>query len=178
MKDDHEDYFLDGEDDAPATQQPQAVSNRTISFQESDAPKTAGQPEVAKPAKRRHRGRRFLAWFITICVAVLGVTFYIRYFNPYTVDARSTGYISSIEKRGIVFKTYEGEMISQSALADTSRVYVRDFTFSIPSDSLAARMQSYQAAGRKVTVIYQRYFGVLPWRGASKCVATGVIPAE
>lgn len=175
MTDDHEDYFLDGEPDespastptpAPAPPTPEANSTRVIDFSGSSA---------APAPKRRHRGRKVLAWVIFICIIVLAAGFYIRYFNPYVAEARASGYITNVEKRGIIFKTFEAEMISESALADTTRIYTRDFTFSIPSDSLARILQPLQGTGRKVTVVYERYYGMLPWRGGSPCVLTGIV---
>ena len=172
MRDDHEDYFLDGEpDESPATvptpnqRSDRNVDNRVIDFD---------TPAPSAP-KRRHRGRKVLAWIVFICLIVLGAWFYIRYFNPYDTEARASGYITNVEKRGIIFKTFEAEMISERALADTTRVYTRDFTFSVRSDSLARILQPLQGTGRKVTVVYERYYGMLPWRGGSPCVVTGVI---
>lgn len=127
------------------------------------------------PARsRRRRRRRRLAWFFIIVFAVLAVAFYIRYFVPYTSDTLTTGYITLVEKRGIFFKTFEGEMISESVLADTSKVYSRDFYFSIPNDSLGRLVQSYQGTGKRVTVTTQKYFGTVPWRGSQKSVITNI----
>ena len=86
------------------------------------------------------------------------------------------GYVVSVERRGIIFKTFEGEMVSHSALEDSTRVYAREINFSIPSDSLARVLQSYQGTGRPVTVTLERYYGTLPWRGASPTVAVAVEP--
>ena len=169
MTDDHEDYFLDGEPDESSVSTPAAAPTPAV------VPDTTDTTPVPAVPKRRHRGRKALAWVIFICVVVLAAWFYIRYFNPYVTEARASGYITNVEKRGIIFKTFEAEMISESALADTTRVYTRDFTFSVRSDSLARILQPLQGTGRKVTVVYERYYGMLPWRGGSPCVVTGVI---
>lgn len=169
MTDDHEDYFLDGEPDETSASTPAAP------MPPATAPAAPGITPKPVVAKRRHRGRKVLAWLIFICIVVLAAWFYIRYFNPYVTEAHASGYITNVEKRGIIFKTFEAEMISESALADTTRVYTRDFTFSVRSDSLARILQPLQGSGRKVTVVYERYYGMLPWRGGSPCVVTGVI---
>ena len=59
------------------------------------------------------------------------------------------GFVTLVEKRGIIFHTFEGEMVSESQLADTQRVYSRDVYFSIPDDNLARRLQQYQGAVRR-----------------------------
>ena len=108
------------------------------------------------PARKHRRGCMRLIWFFLILLAVAATAFYIRYFIPYTSDTLTSGYIVLVEKRGLFFKTFEGEMISESMLADTAKVYSRDFYFSIPDDSLARVVQSYQGTGRRVTVTTQK----------------------
>jgi len=123
------------------------------------------------PAKRKRHGWR---WFFLILLAALCVTIYIRYFVPYATESRTTGFVTRVEKRGIIFKTFEGEMISQSQLTDTTRIYSRDFLFSIPNDSLARELQTHEGSGRPVTITCKRYFGTLPWRGASNTIVTAI----
>ncbi len=129
------------------------------------------------PKRKRRRAHRRLFWFFLIVFIVLCTAFYIRYFVPYTSETLTTGYITLVEKRGIFFKTFEGEMISESVLADTAKVYSRDFYFSIPDDSLGRLVQSYQGTGKRVTLTTQKYYGTLPWRGSQKSVVTAVTPA-
>lgn len=129
------------------------------------------------PKRKRRRAHRRLFWFFLIVFIVLCTAFYIRYFVPYTSETLTTGYITLVEKRGLFFKTFEGEMISESVLADTAKVYSRDFYFSIPNDSLGRLVQSYQGTGKRVTLTTQKYYGTLPWRGSQKSVVTAVTPA-
>lgn len=133
---------------------------------------TASSQET--PRRKRRRARRRLIWFFVILFAILGTAFYIRYFVPYTSDTLTSGYITLVEKRGIFFKTFEGEMISESHLNDTSQIYSRDFFFSIPNDSLGRLVQSFQGTGKRVTLTTQKYYGTLPWRGSQKIIVTNV----
>lgn len=155
-----------------------AEAPRSFSFEDRAG---AGAPASQTPAPRqrkRHRGRKFLLWFIFIVLLVGGGAFWVRYLNPYTEDTLTTGYITNVEKRGIFFKTYEGEMVSENVALDSARVYQRDLHFSIPSAELARELQSYQGSGRKVTITTEKYYGVLPWRGASNVIVTNVEPAQ
>ena len=140
----------------------------------SSSRNNSNDPE--SPARKRRRRRVRLIWFFLILFAIAGTAFYIRYFIPYTSDSLTSGYITLVEKRGLFFKTFECEMISETMLADTSKVYSRDLYFSIPNDSLARVVQSYQGTGRRVTVTTQKYFGTLPWRGSQKSVITAITP--
>lgn len=156
----------------------QGSTGNEFTFPTSGGSGTSAQADEAAMIARKKKSRRHrrLAWFFIIVFAVLAVAFYIRYFVPYTSDTLTTGYITLVEKRGIFFKTFEGEMISESVLADTSKVYSRDFYFSIPNDSLGRLVQSYQGTGKRVTVTTQKYFGTVPWRGSQKSVVTDIRP--
>ncbi|MDE6652504.1 MAG: hypothetical protein K2K08_08910 [Paramuribaculum sp.] len=166
--DEHNDYFLDEEENTA-----QSTATGVIDF-------TPGKPAMPQPEKhapkKKHRARKFFAWLITIAVLVIAGIFYVRYFNPYAVEARTTGYITEFEKRGIVFKTFEGTMATESALGDSAKVYDRNFTFTVPDDGLARKIQNLAVGSpRRVTLVYEKYYGMLPWRGGSTNVVTGII---
>lgn len=166
-----------GNDDNDSRTTSQTGSGNEFTFPSgSDTTVTSTDGADTAARSRRRRRHRRLAWFFIIVFAVLAVAFYIRYFVPYTSDTLTTGYITLVEKRGIFFKTFEGEMISESVLADTSKVYSRDFYFSIPNDSLGRLVQSYQGTGKRVTITTQKYFGTVPWRGSQKSVVTDIRP--
>ena len=130
------------------------------------------------PVPPSHRWRRPLLIAAATVVAALGIAMWLRYFRPHTVETRASGYITNVERRGMLFRTFEGEMIREDRLTDTTRIYSRDFTFSVADDSLARLMQQYQSTGRRVTVVYKQYYGMVPWRGASRNVATELVVSE
>lgn len=132
-----------------------------------------GQQPVA-PAKKKHR--RGWVWFFLVLFVILAVTVGIRYFVPYITESQVTGYVTLVEKRGIIFRTFEGEMVSEQQLADSGRLYSRDVYFSIPNDSIARRLQQYQGSGQPVTITCKRYYGTLPWRGASNNILVSFTP--
>lgn len=142
---------------------------------ELDEPAT---PEPAateeRPDKKHHRGRRILTIIILAATIVGAAAFYFTFVSPYVSDARVTGYITTVEKRGFVFKTFEGEMVTRSSLTDTSHVYRLPMSFTVKSDSIAERLQALQGTGRPVTLIMERYNATLPWRGSSKNVVIGI----
>lgn len=186
------DYYSDDPDEVqdsstPAPTAPTGSDDRQgsdITFDLGDAP--ADDPAAPRSGsgdgsgnsgggRRRHGCRRALAWIITIAIVGLGLTFYLRYFNPYATDARLTGCVLSVEKRGVFFKTYEAEIVTRDALADTSHVYTRERSMTVGSDEVARKLQALQGTGRPVTVSYERFYGTLPWRGSSTSVITGIV---
>lgn len=122
---------------------------------------------------RRTRGMKL--WLIlSLAVAGLCVGLYIRYFSPYITEATQYGYIDSIEKRGSLFKTYEGVLIPYRELMDTTRIYDRNFVFSAADSHVAARIKGFVGSGRPLKLEYKQYHATLPWRGASRIVVTAV----
>lgn len=109
-------------------------------------------------------------------VAVMGLVIacWLRYFSPYIDDATQYGYVEHIEKRGTLFKTFEGVMIPYKELMDTTRIYNRDFIFSAADEKVATALKKAQFAGRPVRIGYKQYHASVPWRGSSKIVVTKV----
>lgn len=191
MKDDHFDDYFD-ESDIPASQpsaEPSSAAStpsekaekaettveadsRHVEFTDDAADDAATASEEVKPRKRKSH---FWAYALTVIVIALGVTCYFRYFNPYITEARVTGYVTGIERRGMIFKTFEGQMITESALTDTTRIYSRDFNFSVTDTAIVAALQNLQGSGRPVTLEYERYYATVPWRGSQPVIVTAII---
>lgn len=167
---DFNDYF----DDREAPREPaDDTAGVTPTSSTSTAPVEPASAS-AKPRKRRHTGRNIILWLIVIIVLGGTAAVWLRYYTPY-VESQESGYITNMERRGLIFKTYEGQMITESSLTDTTRVYSRDFVFSVTDPSLADSLQALAGSGRKVTVSYERYYGALPWRGAQPVIVTGLV---
>lgn len=115
----------------------------------------------------------FWIWIIG-ALAVIGLIIgcWLRYFSPYVEEATQYGYVEHIEKRGTIFKTFEGVMIPYKELMDTTRIYNRDFVFSVDNDEAATNLKKAQLNAKPVMVTYKKYHATLPWRGASKIVVT------
>lgn len=117
----------------------------------------------------------FWLWIVGgVIVVGLVVGCWIRFFSPYVEDATQFGYVENIEKRGMIFKTYEGTLIPYKELMDTTRIYNRDFIFSVPDAKKAKILKDALYAAKPVRVNYKKYYATVPWRGASKIVITDV----
>lgn len=153
-----------------------------------EAPKLPKEPEL-KPDDPRYWERDETAWehitpstrkavyiFIGagLVLMALLIALYLRYFSPYVDDAVEYGYIEHIEYKGTVLKSYEGVMILFRELHDTTRVYQRDFTFSVSDVEVARRLKRYELAHTPVRVSYRQYHATVPWRGDSKTIVTAV----
>lgn len=127
--------------------------------------------EHLKPKSHR---KLWLWGMLIVVVGALGVACWLRYFSPYIEDATQYGYVEHIEKRGTIFKTYEGVLIPYKELHDTTRIYSRDFIFSAANKDVAMKLKRAQLDAQPVRVEYRRYHATLPWRGSSKTVITEV----
>ena len=116
-------------------------------------------------------------WFwigaIVVLIALICAV-WMRFLSPYVTDASQVGYVEHIEKRGTVFKTYEGVLLPYKELLDTTRVYRRDFIFTAADEKTAVGLKQAMLDGRPVRVSYKQYHAILPWRGSSKTIVTGV----
>lgn len=136
-----------------------------------------GGSEGAVPCRRRrHPMRRMILLSVLFVLLALGIGFWARYLNPYETDMNEVGYVVDLKKQGVLFKTWEGQMIVRSALVDSTKTYSRDFTFSVDRDELARRLSEFKGTAIPVKVTYKRYWGMLPWRGANTCIVTEVEP--
>ena len=121
------------------------------------------------------RRSRIPFWVWVLCaLAVVGLVIdcWIRFFSPYVEDATQYGYVEHIEKRGMIFKTYEGTLIPYKELMDTTRVYNRDFVFSVADTKTATKLKEAMYNAKPIRVGYKKYYATVPWRGANKIVVT------
>lgn len=112
--------------------------------------------------------------WVVMSLVIIGIIIagYLRYFSPYIEEATQYGYVEHIEKRGTIFKTYEGVLIPYKELRDTTRLYNRDFVFSVDNEKTATELKRAQFAARPVRITYKKYHATLPWRGSSKIIVT------
>jgi hypothetical protein len=118
------------------------------------------------------RTKKVLRLLSVIIILFLIVFIYFKYYYTYS-DGYRSGYLQKFSRKGLFFKTYEGEMIL-SSVKSTSNVAIASekFLFSVTDDDLAAQLDTIQ--GEYVTVQYLQKNGTLFWRGESEYIVTGV----
>lgn len=128
---------------------------------------------VTTPAmdKGRSKIKRFARGIVIGSLLLIILAFYWLFFNRYGIGER-TGILIKITHKGNIFKTDEGEMwLSCRQMTNPEKFY-----FSVTDDSLASVLKSLQDECLQVT--YEQYRGLLPWRGDSKYIVTGVAPIK
>lgn len=127
--------------------------------------------EHLKPKPRKH-----FWWWVATGGVFLGflLAMYLRWFSPYISEATQAGYVESIERRGTIFKTFEGVILPYRDLKDSTRVYKEDFKFSVKDPKMAVELKKALYSNKPVRVEYSRYKAAVPWRGDEKVVITRV----
>ena len=162
MDDNFNDYFTD---DAPE-EQPQV-------HQETEQEREEREIKEATIERRGNSIKMLLMLVIAAMALFLGWWIWQYYFHPYRVS-QEKGWIMKVSNEGTVFKTVEGEMISEGYIEDTIAALHSDFLFSIPSDSLAREAMRWAGNGKRVILSYEEYKGTVMWRGNSRHVVTNI----
>lgn len=160
--DDFKDYF----ESAPQPEKP-AVKVET--------PEERQEREIEESTIERKHNRKRMVLVCSVLLLVLAACgwFWMTFLHPYKI-AQNSGRLVEMACQGVVFKTYEGKMISEKFITDTLHYYQSDFLFTVRDDSVASRIKALCGSGKKVTLGYEEYKKQLPWRGETNCVVTSV----
>lgn len=112
---------------------------------------------------------RKIIWTITTALFLALVIFiYWRYYFVYA-EGTKAGLLNTFQKKGILFKTWEGKIIQSGFRAN---VQSNEFDFSVTSESVAEQL--LRCSGKEVELHYKRYIGTLPWRGLERNIVDNV----
>lgn len=114
--------------------------------------------------------KKFLIIGITALIAILSLYYAFIYYVPYSDGVRS-GELIKISHKGVMIKTWEGE-ISQGISG------AQIFTFSVldKDKEVIEKLQEYQ--GRYVKVNYIERFKTFAWLGDTRYFITDVKPEK
>jgi len=163
MDDNFNDYFTD--ENVPE-EQPQV-------HQETEQEREEREIKEATIERRGASVKMLLALIIIAMVMFLGWWVWQYYFHPYRVS-QEKGWIMKVSNEGTIFKTLEGEMISDKYVDDTLLAMHSNFKFSIPTDSLARDAMRWAGDGKRIVLSYNEYKGSVLWRGNSRVVITKI----
>ncbi|MBI2274206.1 MAG: hypothetical protein EPO58_13470 [Chitinophagaceae bacterium] len=112
---------------------------------------------------------RKILWSVSAIVLVVLIIFCYWRFYFVLAEGTQAGTLNIFQKKGILFKTYEGKIILSGFKAN---VQSNEFSFSVTKENVA--QQLLQVSGREVNVHYRQYFGSLPWRGMQKFIVDSI----
>jgi hypothetical protein len=120
--------------------------------------------------------KKFLSLSL-LAVLILGVlTVLFLYYVSYSEGVRA-GTVIKLSKKGVVFKTWEGQLDLKSFGAVKSSNQLSEvFEFSVEkgNDSLYMALEEVSLSGERINLYYVERYAVLPWRGSTKYFVTKV----
>jgi hypothetical protein len=116
--------------------------------------------------------KKITKWTLAILIIVLGFFIYIKYFYTFSEGYRA-GILQKFSSKGMVFKTYEGEMILSSVTSSRDVALASEkFLFTLTNKELVRQFDTIQ--GEMVIVHYTQKKGSLFWRGESPYLVDSV----
>ncbi len=120
--------------------------------------------------------KKVIITIAVIIIAGLLIFGYVRYFVPFSDSGVKAGILNNVKHKGIIFKTYEGELIQSGFGQGMQGLQSNEFQFSIDDKGLAIKLMGM--SGQNVKLHYKEYYGRLPWRGYSKFVVDSIVSAD
>lgn len=134
-------------------------------------------PAAPAPRTFGQKVGRFTIRLLLLALAVLLAWLLFIYFAVYSEGSRS-GMVIKLSKRGVVFKTWEGQLNMQSFGAiDASGASLNEvFNFSVQkgNDVLYRELEEASLSGERVNLHYVERYARLPWRGETTYFVTRV----
>ncbi len=117
--------------------------------------------------------RRLFIGIITLGVLVLMFSFLMTKV-PYSEGDRA-GVISKFSKKGVLFKTYEGEL-NEGAQGQMGNMVNRLWAFTVDSDDpkVVEILQDAMLTGRRIRVHYEQRYMKFSWMGDTEYFVTKV----
>lgn len=120
--------------------------------------------------------KKVLLIISAIIIVGLLVFGYIWFYVPFSDSGVKAGILNNVKHKGIIFKTYEGELIQSGFRPGAQGLQSNEFQFSVESKELYEKLMSL--SGQNVKLHYKEYYGALPWRGYTKFIVDSIVATE
>lgn len=114
---------------------------------------------------------------ILIAVVIIGIAVFSFYYWGIYDEGVRAGTVLRVSKKGMLFKTYEGQLNLQTfgALKGTNPIY-EAFDFSVEGNEkqVIKDLEAVALSGERVNLHYIKRYTTFPWRGDTKYFITKV----
>ncbi len=125
--------------------------------------------------KMLERIRKFFLVFLLLVVAGGGM--YVWVCNWTYSSGSRAGYLIKVSKKGVVFKTFEGELSLGGLQSDPqSGTFGNIWEFSIQDRAFYQRLQGYE--GKYIKLKYREVYKIMPWQGKTNYLVYDLQPVE
>jgi hypothetical protein len=116
--------------------------------------------------------KKVIKWLLILIIIIGCIFIYWKYFFTYSEGYRA-GLLQKFSNKGMLFKTYEGELILSSISSDRNVTLASEkFQFSMINKSLIRQFDTLQ--GEMVIVHYKQKNGTIFWRGETPYLVDSV----
>ena len=112
--------------------------------------------------------KKIISFIIIILVLVITGFIYWRYYFV-LADGTQAGTLNIFQKKGFIFKTWEGKIILSGFKAN---IQSNEFSFSVTKPEVAEQLM--KLSGRELNVHYKQYLSSLPWRGMQNYIVDSI----
>ncbi|QNR25407.1 6-phosphogluconate dehydrogenase [Croceimicrobium hydrocarbonivorans] len=120
--------------------------------------------------------RKTLFWILGIALILLIGWITFLYYGTYSEGVRA-GTVIKLSRKGVVFKTWEGQLnIRSFGAVNSNNSLSETFEFSIESDQehIIKTLEEVSLSGERVNLHYIERYRVLPWRGSTRYFITKI----
>tara|TARA_B100000780_G_C21043453_1_gene418803 strand:- start:56 stop:484 length:429 start_codon:yes stop_codon:yes gene_type:complete len=114
--------------------------------------------------------KKILVWLVIMLVVLGAGTITFLYYGSYSTGVRA-GTIIKLSKKGVVFKTWEGQLSVNTfgaVKSDNQLSEIFEFSVQKGQDSIYNVLQRASLSGERINLHYIERYAVLPWRGSTK----------
>ena len=125
--------------------------------------------ENQKTGNRRNTRKFFRTLWIVLLVLLLAISSFL-YFGIYDEGVRA-GVVVRVSKKGVVFKTYEGQLNMETFGAlKKNTPFMQSFDFSVEKSrkDVVRELEKVSLTGERVNLHYIKRYVKIPWRGNTK----------
>jgi hypothetical protein len=119
---------------------------------------------------------KYFARFVLIATVVIALVVLVLTNYNYSEGTRA-GFVIKVSKKGMIFKTWEGQLNLQSfGAAHRYDSFVEVFDFSIPKGDTALyrQLREVSLTGERINMDYTEKLIKLPWNGDTKYFITKI----
>jgi len=150
-----------------------SIENKTNALK-GDIAETKQKIGASLDAGKKTVSSFFKKLFIGIgLLALLAGIGYLVFANMTYSDGSRTGELVKISEKGMLFKTYEGQLQLGGVSMEKGATNIGSmWNFSVTDEAVFQKIQSLE--GQKVVVAYEQKYRALPWKGDTKYLITDV----
>jgi len=150
-----------------------SIENKTNELK-GDIAETKQKIGASIDAGKKSVSSFFKKLFIGIgLLALLAGIGYLVFANMTYSDGSRTGELVKISEKGMVFKTYEGQLQLGGVSVEKGATNIGSmWEFSVTDEAVFQKMETLK--GQKVVVAYEEKYRTLPWKGDTKYLITEV----